>query len=35
MEGGYLPFPFFPGVLLSEKPPKALGKQPAFEKNDG
>ena len=24
---GYLPFPFFSGILLFEKPPKTLGKQ--------
>ena len=27
--------PFFPGILLSRKPPKTLGKWLAFEKNDG
>ena len=30
-----LPFPFFPGILLSTKPPNTLGKQLLFEKNDG
>ena len=33
---GYLPYPFFPGILLSRKKPKSLGKwRSAFEKNDG
>ena len=28
--------PFFPGILLSRKPPKTLGKRRSvFEKNDG
>ena len=27
--------PFFPGILLSRKPPETLGKQLVFEKNDG
>ena len=27
--------PFFPGILLSRKPPKRLGKQLVFEKSDG
>ena len=27
--------PFFPGILLSGKPPNTLGKQLVFEKNDG
>ena len=27
--------PFFPGILLSRKPPKTLGKWLVFEKNDG
>ena len=30
---GYLPFPFFPGVLLFRKPSKTQGKQPVLEKN--
>ena len=27
--------PFFPGILLSRKPPKTLRKWLVFEKNDG
>ena len=27
--------PFFPGILLSRKPPTTLGKWLVFEKNDG
>ena len=27
--------PFFPEILLSRTPPKTLGKQPIFEKDDG
>ena len=30
-----LPSPFFPGILLSSKPPKTLGKWLVFEKNSG
>ena len=29
-----VPSPFFPGILLSKKPPKTLEKQLFFEKND-
>ena len=30
-----VPSPFFPGILLSRKPPKTKGKLLVFEKNDG
>ena len=29
-----VPPPFFPGILLSRKPPETQGKRPVFEKND-
>ena len=31
----YLPFPFFPGIRLSRKPPETQGKKLVSERNDG
>ena len=30
-----VPVPFFPGILLSTKPPETQGKRAVFGKNDG